>query len=570
MAGAMSSFGLNTLKLPTPEKFTGGSEDWENFTFVMKAYMSTFDARFGYLMTTAETETLAITDMKLDTFDSNLATAPTVPSTALARQLYFVLISVAASTLPTLRSITDNNGVEAWRLLHLRYSLNKTSTNFASLTKIMNFDFKEDQFEQDFQLWENLVAKYETESGTTLEESLKIAVMLNKTSGKLQEHLRLNAGLLKTYQSIRTCVVDYYKTAQTFKDLKAAANPKQGDGINFVGKGKGRGKGTWKGNNFQNQNFQQNKGGKGNTWKGGNGKGFFNNVQNNFQTKWNFKGQGKKGKGKGKTSNPKGKGKGKGTSYKGQFTFKGKGKGRNNFKSNTSKKWCRNCSSSTHWTSHCWHMDTNAIQNLYEDYTYGYEDEDGTWINTFVEPETIAHLSSDELYFYEDDLGEVWAMTSEQHVEYVAAFGLEQEPEDENTVGHFGWVCGFHVEMRDLVDHYEPQTEELAQSELEDFIYMNLVAIRKSRRLTSLAGLIHDTKAAVSLSRKGQFPPHTAEQLADQKMSLILDKIMERLKTSPLTSVASSSNEPRKLTRLHDESTLAQVTDAEARSVLFE
>ena len=148
MAAVPLAFGLGQLKLPTPKEFTGKSEDFDDFSFKIKSYMSTFDARSGYLMTQSESETTSITDDMLDNFESKLATAPAVPSTTLARQLYFVLFGLVANSITTLKSVKDNNGVEAWRLLHLRYSLNKTSTDFANLTKIMNFGFREDHLKK--------------------------------------------------------------------------------------------------------------------------------------------------------------------------------------------------------------------------------------------------------------------------------------------------------------------------------------------------------------------------------------------------------------------------------------
>ena len=111
--GSDQTLGLGSLRLSTPKEFSGKSEDWDDFSFVMRSYMSTFDIRFGVLMKNAEKADVPITDAMLDDYDKKLTDLPDNQSTALARQLYFILISVVGPARNTIRMVPDENGFEA-------------------------------------------------------------------------------------------------------------------------------------------------------------------------------------------------------------------------------------------------------------------------------------------------------------------------------------------------------------------------------------------------------------------------------------------------------------------------
>ena len=144
-------------------------------------------------------------------------------------------------------------------------------------------------FEQDFNAWETVKAKYEQQTGTPIPDSVLVATLTNKTSGALQQHLRLNAATINTYEQMRNTLVQYFRSRHILTSSDSGLAPMdigalKGKGY-FKGKSKGKGKG------FGHWNFMKGKGGK----SKGRGKG------NDFK--------GNKGKGIGKTSN-KGKGKG--------------------------------------------------------------------------------------------------------------------------------------------------------------------------------------------------------------------------------------------------------------------
>ena len=157
------------------------------------------------------------------------------------------------------------------------------------LTRILEGKFNTQTFEQDFNAWETVKAKYEQQTGTPIPDSVLVATLMNKTSGALQQHLRLNAATMNTYEQMRNTLVQYFRGRHILTSSDSGLAPMDIGALK--GKGYFKGKSKGKGTGFSHWNFMVGKGGK----SIGKGKGK------------NFKGM--KGKGKGKTSN-KGEGKG--------------------------------------------------------------------------------------------------------------------------------------------------------------------------------------------------------------------------------------------------------------------
>ena len=178
-------------------------------------------------------------------------------------------------------------GFETWRRLSQRSSLPVATKHVSLLTKILEWKFNSQTFEQDFNAWETVKAKYEQQTGTPIPDSVLVATLMNKTSGALQQDLPLNAATINTYNQMRNTLVQHFRSRRILTSSDSGIAPMdigalKGKGY-FKGKNKGKGKG------FSHWNFMKGKGDK----SKGKGK--------------NFKGM--KGKRKGKTSN-KGKGKG--------------------------------------------------------------------------------------------------------------------------------------------------------------------------------------------------------------------------------------------------------------------
>ena len=81
-------------------------------------------------------------------------------------------------------------------------------------------------------------SKSEKETSSRLSEDVKIAVLMEKTRGQLQEHLRQNASALDTYQDVKDVIVNYRKTKQSFN--KNPSKDPDAMEIGTVSKGKGK------------------------------------------------------------------------------------------------------------------------------------------------------------------------------------------------------------------------------------------------------------------------------------------------------------------------------------------
>ena len=140
--------------------------------------------------------------------------------------------------------------------------------------------------------------KSEKQTGIELPNSVLIATLLNKTSGPLQQRLRLNARNLTTYEDIRATILEYHQSGHI---LTGAASSSQGPAPMNIGGRKG---------------------------KKGFGKGGFGH----------FRGKKGKGKGKGKI----GKGKNPYVNFHHAAMAKGKGKGKEKGNQNfvVSRLWC--------------------------------------------------------------------------------------------------------------------------------------------------------------------------------------------------------------------------------------
>ena len=285
MAELAGDFGK--LRLPLPKSFNGEPSDWEDWSWNFKSYLAIFQPDSVDFLARSETSNTEILDAH---FTGALPPDEAANMRMFSRKLHYLLANLCTGSARLLvRQNEAGNGFETWRRLSQRFSLPDATRHVSLLTRILEWKFNTQTFEQDFNAWETVKAKYEQQTGTPIPDSVLVATLMNKTSGALQQHLRLNAATINTYDQMRNTLVQYFRSRHILTSSDSGLAPMdigalKGKGY-FKGKNKGKGKG------FSHWNFMKGKGGK----SKGKGKGK------------NFKGM--KGKGKGKTSN-KGKGKG--------------------------------------------------------------------------------------------------------------------------------------------------------------------------------------------------------------------------------------------------------------------
>ena len=128
-----------------------------------------------------------------------------------SRKLLYLLANLCTGSARLLvRQNAAGNGFETWRRLSQRFSLPDSTRHVSLLTKILERKFNAQTFEQDFNAWETIKAKYEQQTGTPIPDSVLVATLMHKTSGALQQHLRSNAATINTYEQMRNTLLQYF------------------------------------------------------------------------------------------------------------------------------------------------------------------------------------------------------------------------------------------------------------------------------------------------------------------------------------------------------------------------
>ena len=334
------------LKLKPPS-YDGNYATFDDWRYKFKAYMGVQHNFYSQFLPRAIQSTARLTAADLTGAAANQQEAD--DWIQLDHNLKYVLIITTTAAAATLcRQYQHEIGLEIYRQLHLRFKTPIGTRSIGYLTKLLEPTFDNNNFEESFSNWEYEIQQYESDNSTNLPDQVKVAVLMNRTRGPLQQHLHLNAGQSPTYAEIRTTITEYQRAHTTFSRLQqnqsSAVSTNYNGGaapmdIGAISKGKhkGRGKGKYKG-----------KKGK----KGNKGKGYMSYGQH---TQGNYNNTHSTGKGKGKI--------GQGTPFKGQHD---KGKGKSYSKSTGQGKGhviCYKCGQPGHTMKNC----RVAVYNINEE-----------------------------------------------------------------------------------------------------------------------------------------------------------------------------------------------------------
>ena len=334
------------LKLKPPS-YDGNYATFDDWHYKFKAYMGVQHNFYSQFLPRAIQSTARLTAADLTGAAANQQEAD--DWIQLDHNLKYVLIITTTAAAATLcRQYQHEIGLEIYRQLHLRFKTPIGTRSIGYLTKLLEPTFDNNNFEESFSNWEYEIQQYESDNSTNLPDQVKVAVLMNRTRGPLQQHLHLNAGQSPTYAEIRTTITEYQRAHTTFSRLQqnqsSAVSTNYNGGaapmdIGAISKGKhkGRGKGKYKG-----------KKGK----KGNKGKGYMSYGQH---TQGNYNNTHSTGKGKGKI--------GQGTPFKGQHD---KGKGKSYSKSTGQGKGhviCYKCGQPGHTMKNC----RVAVYNINEE-----------------------------------------------------------------------------------------------------------------------------------------------------------------------------------------------------------
>ena len=176
MAELAGDFGK--LRLPLPKSFNGEPSDWEDWSWNFKSYsyLAIFQPDSVDFLARSETSNTEILDAH---FTGALPAEETANMRMFSRKLHYLLANLCTGSARLLVCQNEaGNGFETWRRLSQRFSL-PDATRHVSLLK---WKFNTQTFEQDFNAWETVKAKYEQQTGTPIPHSVLVATLMNKTS----------------------------------------------------------------------------------------------------------------------------------------------------------------------------------------------------------------------------------------------------------------------------------------------------------------------------------------------------------------------------------------------------
>ena len=107
-----------------------------------------------------------------------------------------------------------------YRQLCIRFSIPLGTRSIGHLTRLLKPTFDKNNFDTSFSTWEFELQRFERDNGQTLSDSVKIAVLLNETSGPLQQHLQLLSGQSPNYARVKQTIIEYYRSTTAFSKLQ--------------------------------------------------------------------------------------------------------------------------------------------------------------------------------------------------------------------------------------------------------------------------------------------------------------------------------------------------------------
>ena len=215
----MASFGDTgvgrNVGLPLPDEFDGKMEQWQEWSWQVKAYVSLFEVEALRVLVNAEVADASITDDALKCLKASDSELRDTELVEFSRHLHRLLTRITSGSAQlVVRKNVELNGFETSRLLTEKFSLTGTALDISLLNRILEFKFGTEQFEQELSEWETLKTRYARQAETALPDSILVTTLLSRTTGTLQRHLKMNVRLLDTYDTVRNAINAYHQSRQ--------------------------------------------------------------------------------------------------------------------------------------------------------------------------------------------------------------------------------------------------------------------------------------------------------------------------------------------------------------------
>ena len=233
-------------KLGKPPIYSGKEDEWNEWSFVMKSYVSLLSTHVPALLTGAENP-VASPNMSIATIRATL----TEDGVTAAKKLFHVLVmNVRGPALAVIRGITDMNGALAWRALITRYAPNTAPRVQSLMSAILNaktFPSELTAYEIALDEWQENIRKWESISGDHFNVSMKTALFLDKAPTNVRVPLQMQN--LATFEAMTAVTLQFLQhNAQYQAGVTVTPNNRRGpddmeiDALTKKGKGKSKGK----------------------------------------------------------------------------------------------------------------------------------------------------------------------------------------------------------------------------------------------------------------------------------------------------------------------------------------
>ena len=188
-------------KLFPPPLYHGELDKWDDWSWQLKRYVGLYKPLAKTLMDEIETNpTKIVTDGLCEAYDVQQTQTQNNQLSLFAKQLAYMLAQITdGAARAIVRNEDTENGFEIWRRLFNQFSLPTRARATNLLNEIIAFRLRSDHLESDLSDFIILQNRHEKTTGVPLDNDLLITLIMQKTTGPLQQHLRLNVRNITTF-----------------------------------------------------------------------------------------------------------------------------------------------------------------------------------------------------------------------------------------------------------------------------------------------------------------------------------------------------------------------------------
>ena len=221
---------MNRYKLKPPF-FKGDYGTFEEWKCKFTAYMGLQDNDYTELLLAAELATAELTEIQLRAESTSEDGERHVP---LSTDLRYIPINTTAGAAATVcRQYQHTIGFEMYRQLCIRFSIPLGTRSIGHLTRLLKPHSTRTTLKNHSQQFD--LQRFERDNGQALPDSVKIAVLLNETSGPLQQHLQLLSGQSPNDARVKQTIIEYYRSTTAFSKLQQLRTQSSSVATNFAG-----------------------------------------------------------------------------------------------------------------------------------------------------------------------------------------------------------------------------------------------------------------------------------------------------------------------------------------------